>query len=270
MVNDTTLMPSLYIPHGGGPCFFMEWTMGPRDTWDGMANWLRALASTLPAKPKALLVISAHWEEPEVTVNTATLPPLLYDYYGFPPETYAIKYDAPGSPDLAKRVLNLLAAAGIKSSTNSERGLDHGVFVPLKLVFPNADIPIVQLSLRKGLSPSEHLQLGKALAPLREEGILIIGSGMSYHNLRRWGSENLKVSVAFDEWLNSALCESDHEQRLALLTDWEKAPAAREAHPREEHLIPLMVAVGAAGSDLGLRNFSQEVGGLAISGFRFG
>jgi aromatic ring-opening dioxygenase catalytic subunit (LigB family) len=264
------LMPTLYIPHGGGPCFFMEWTMGPRDTWDGMGAWLRQLASTMPAKPKAMLVVSAHWEEHEVTVNTAANPPLLYDYYGFPAETYEIKYAAPGAPELAERVQELLGNAGIKSRSDSGRGLDHGVFVPLKLVYPEADIPIVQLSLKSGLDPAKHIELGRALGPLRSEGVLIVGSGMSYHNLSRFGSNGAPDSIAFDNWLNEAVCHNDQAERNQRLTAWAKAPAARGAHPREEHLIPLMVAAGAAGSEAGKRIYNERVMGMAISGFQFG
>jgi aromatic ring-opening dioxygenase catalytic subunit (LigB family) len=263
-------MPTLYIPHGGGPCFFMEWTMGPRDTWDGMAAWLRQLASTMPVKPAAMLVVSAHWEEPEVTVNTAANPPLLYDYYGFPKETYEIAYAAPGQPKLAARVQELLTRAGIAHGSNAERGLDHGVFVPLKLVYPEADIPIVQLSLKRGLDAAGHIELGDALAPLREEGVLIVGSGMSYHNLRRFGSAGAVDSIAFDDWLHEAVSHTDAAERSKLLTDWAKAPAAREAHPREEHLIPLMVAAGAARGDAGRRIYSERVMDMAISGYQFG
>lgn len=265
-----SMMPTLYIPHGGGPCFFMEWTMGPKDTWDGMGAWLRQLGATLPNKPSAMVVISAHWEEPDVTVNTAPNPPLLYDYYGFPPETYQIEYAAPGHPSLAMRVQKLLKTADIPSHSNNERGFDHGVFVPLKLVYPDADIPIVQVSLKNGLDPATHLEIGAALAPLRSEGVLIVGSGMSYHNLRRFNDSGASDSIAFDEWLNDSVITQDWQQRNQRLSAWNGAPAAREAHPREEHLIPLMVAAGAAGADAGQRIYSERVMGMAISGFRFG
>src|SRR5205823_2443749 len=161
----------LYIPHGGGPCFFMEWTMGPPDTWDRMAAWLRRIAGTLPEKPKALLVVSAHWEEEVPTVTTSPAPALLFDYYGFPKSTYELTWPAPGSPDLAKRVRDLLGGAGIESRADDARGFDHGVFVPLKVAFPEANIPTVQLSLRAGLDPAEHIAIGRALAPLRDEGV---------------------------------------------------------------------------------------------------
>lgn len=164
----------------------------------------------------------------------------------------------------------MLTQAGIQTVNNSGRGLDHGVFVPLKLVYPQADIPVVQVSLHRNLSPSYHLAIGKALAPLRNEGVLIIGSGMSYHNLRRFGPEGKTAAAGFDQWLNDAVCHLDPQKRNQLLEEWEHAPSARAAHPREEHLIPLMVIAGAAGADRGKRNYSQQVNGLAISAFSFG
>ncbi|MBS1991147.1 MAG: dioxygenase [Cyanobacteria bacterium SZAS LIN-3] len=240
------------------------------DTWDGMGNWLKQLAGTMPHKPKALLVVSAHWEEPEVTINIAAAPSLLYDYYGFPPESYEITYNAPGSPTLAERVAELVSSAGIKYRTTDSRGLDHGVFIPLKLVYPEADIPIVQLSLKAGLDPAFHTDLGEALAPLRKEDVLIIGSGMSFHNLRAFGERSHGASVLFDDWLNAAVCNDDSLRRLQMLNNWERAPHARDVHPREEHLIPLMVAAGAGGTDHGRRIYSEQVMGVAVSAFQFG
>ncbi len=183
-VTPPTTQPTLYLPHGGGPCFFMEWTRGPRDTWDRMAQWLRDVPGSLPATPTALLVVSAHWEAPVPSVTSSASPPLLYDYSGFPPSTYELQWPAPGSPDLAARVQGLLGRAGIDARADGQRGFDHGVFVPLKVAYPDPRIPTVQLSLRAGLDPAEHLAIGRALAPLRDEGVLIVGSGMSYHNMR--------------------------------------------------------------------------------------
>ncbi len=264
-------MPTLFIAHGGGPCFFMEWKMGPRDTWDGMAAWLKQLASTIGQKPRALVVISAHWEEQEFTINTGAHPTLLYDYYGFPPETYKIEYKAPGSPEVAARVAELLAASGIKSVANSVRGLDHGVFIPLKLVFPEADIPIVQVSMRRGLYAKDHLALGRALAPLRSEGVLIIGSGMSYHNLNNFGrTGGEKDAIAFDGWLQNVVCQSDSAKRSDDLSNWSGAPSARGAHPKEDHLIPLMVAAGAGEGEVGKTIYSEHVMGVPLSAFQFG
>jgi aromatic ring-opening dioxygenase catalytic subunit (LigB family) len=263
-------MPTLYLPHGGGPCFYMPWTMGPPDTWERMAAWLRALPQGLPRAPTALLVVSAHWEEARPTVTTAVQPPLLFDYYGFPPHTYELTWPAPGSPALAERVQALLGAAGIEAAADAERGYDHGVFVPLKLSFPQANVPTVALSLRRGLDPAEHLALGRALVPLRDEGVLVVGSGMSYHNMRRFMSPAAAdPSRRFDDWLTETVALPE-ATRSARLEQWALAPAARECHPREEHLLPLMVVAGAAGADAGARVFRDEVMGATVSAVRFG
>ena len=263
-------LPTLYIPHGGGPCFFMEWTMGPKDTWDRMAAWLRGLDASLPERPKQLLVISGHWEEPVPTVTSSAAPPLLYDYSGFPPETYELQWPAPGAPELAERVRRLLSNAGMESGADSSRGFDHGVFVPLKVAYPEARLPTVQLSLREGLDPSEHLAIGRALTPLRDEGVLILGSGMSYHNMRGFMSSRAKVdSERFNAWLADAVSQ-DPRRRDELLVHWDAAPSARQSHPREEHLLPLMVAAGAAGGDRGRVDFRDEVMGAVVSAIRFG
>jgi aromatic ring-opening dioxygenase catalytic subunit (LigB family) len=261
--------PTLYLPHGGGPCFFMDWTMGPPDTWDRMAQWLRELPSSLPEVPAALLVVSAHWEQPVATVTSAASVPLLYDYYGFPPQTYQLEWPAPGSHELAGHVRTLLGAAGIDSASDTARGFDHGVFIPLKVAYPEPRIPTVQLSLRAGLDPAAHLAIGRALAPLRDEGVLIVGSGMSYHNMRGFMNPRTRgVSAAFDDWLAAAVAAEPHARDEALL-HWSRGPSARECHPREEHLVPLMVVAGAAGSDRGRRVFRDEVMGAVVSGIRF-
>jgi aromatic ring-opening dioxygenase catalytic subunit (LigB family) len=263
--------PTFYIPHGGGPCFFMDWTMGPPDTWDKMAAWLKAMPEAVGPKPAAILVISAHWEEPEFTVTTSPKPPLLFDYYGFPEHTYRLRYDAPGSPDLARAVRDLLAKAGIASKEDAERGLDHGVFIPFLLVYPDADIPVVQLSLKAGLDPAEHIAVGKALVPLRDRNVLIVGSGMSYHNMEAY-RRGLPptASGTFDAWLTDTATDLNPLARDEKLAHWSTAPAGRDAHPRQEHLIPLMVAAGAAGDDVGRRTYSDRVMGSAISAYRFG
>jgi len=170
-------LPTVFLPHGAGPCFFMEWE--PADTWQGMEAWLRNLLPSLNVAPRALLVISAHWEEPVFTLNTQAAPGLLFDYYGFPPHTYQLTWPTPGAPELAGEVAELLGKAGFDTAFDNRRGLDHGVFIPLKLVRPEADIPVLQLSLRSDMDPQAHLELGRVLAPLREQGVLIVGSGMS-------------------------------------------------------------------------------------------
>ncbi len=263
-------LPTLYLPHGGGPCFFMEWTMGPRDTWDRMATWLRGVDASLPERPRALLVISSHWEAAVPTVTSASAPPLIYDYSGFPPHTYELTWPAPGSPQLADRVRALLGAAGIEAAEDPRRGFDHGVFVPLKVAYPEPRLPTVELSLQVGLDPARHLAIGRALEPLRDEGVFIVGSGMSYHNMRAFMTPAAAASSSrFDRWLADAVAEPP-PARDAALTDWAKAPAAREAHPREEHLLPLMVAAGAAGADRGRPVFRDEVMGAVVSAFQFG
>jgi aromatic ring-opening dioxygenase catalytic subunit (LigB family) len=262
--------PTIYLPHGGGPCFFMEWTMGPRDTWDRMKAWLTAMPSTLPERPRALLVVSAHWEERVPTVLIDAQHGLLYDYSGFPAHTYQLKWPAPGDPALAERVVRALGVAGIPCAGARGRGLDHGVFIPLMLGIPAADIPTVQLSLWAGLDPSHHLAMGRALAPLRDEGVLIVGSGMSYHNMSGlFQGSGGPASRRFDEWLTSTV-ESPRSTRETLLNRWTTAPAARACHPREEHLLPLMVVAGAAGDDVGSVVFRDEVMGAVVSAARFG
>ena len=267
---DTSFQPSLFIPHGGGPCFFMEWTMGPPDTWDRMADWLRGFAATLPKRPAAVVVISGHWEESVFAVTSAARPPLIYDYYGFPEHTYDLTYPAPGSPALAHRIVAMLTRAGLPSHADDQRGFDHGVFIPFKLMFPDADIPIVQVSLHTNLDPALHLEVGHALAPLRKEGVLIVGSGMSYHNMRGFGDPRSRPdSDVFDTWLTSAVAQTDAGSRNEALRNWASAPAARVAHPREEHLIPLMVVAGASSDGPGERVFSDHPMETAISAFRF-
>lgn len=263
-------LPTVYLPHGGGPCFFMDWPMGPPGTWDDLAAWLRELPSVFGARPSALLVVSAHWEEDVATVTSGPAPDLIYDYYGFPPHTYELTWPAPGHPELAARVASLLEAGGVPVARDDRRGFDHGVFVPLKLSWPEADLPTVALSLRRGLDPGDHLEIGRLLAPLRDEGVAIIGSGMSYHNMRDFNSPSAQVhSAAFDAWLAEAVTASP-EDREALLAAWESAPSARAAHPREEHLVPLLVAAGAAVDDPGRVDFTGPVLGATVSGHVFG
>lgn len=262
--------PVLFIPHGGGPCFFMDPPAGAPHLWDRMAEFLRGIPATLPARPSALLVISGHWEAPVATVNTAAHPALLFDYYGFPEHTYRLTWPAPGAPALAAEVRQRLDDAGIAAAEESARGLDHGVFVPLKVAFPAADIPVLQLSLLAGYDPAAHLALGRALTALRAQGVLIVGSGMSYHNLRLlFSGRGDAEAAAFDDWLVAA-ATADPARRDALLAAWEQAPFARQCHPQEEHLIPLMVAAGAAGGDVGAHVYGERLAGKALSAFRFG
>jgi aromatic ring-opening dioxygenase catalytic subunit (LigB family) len=261
-------LPTYFIPHGAGPCFFMEWTHGPADTWDKTATWLKGLIAGLPERPKAILLVSGHWEEPVFTVGSGQHPPLIFDYYGFPETTYQLRFDAPGSPDLARRVRELLGQAGFPTAEDAERGWDHGVFIPLKLVTPEADIPVVQLSLRADLDPDAHLAAGHALAPLRDDGVLIVGSGMSWHNMRGFSPAFTGRSEAFDSWLSQAM--TDPTRREEAIRHWSQAPYAREAHPREEHLAPLFIAAGAAEGEPGRHAFRDIAMDVVISGYAFG
>ena len=261
--------PALYLPHGGGPCFFMEYPPG-RDPWAELGDFLRNLPRTLPERPRAILVVSGHWEAPNFAVNTGEAPPLLYDYYGFPEHTYRLNYPAPGAPALAQRVRELLGAAGLQSQEDGARGFDHGVFVPMLLVDPQAGIPVLQVSLQRSLDPALHLAAGRALAPLRDEGVLIVGSGMSYHNMRGFGPGFEAASEGFDDWLTDAVTGADAVNRAAALSRWQEAPYARICHPREEHLIPLMVAAGAGNDDPGTKIFQGRIPNVTVSAFRFG
>ncbi len=265
-----TRLPTVYLPHGGGPWPFVDLPMFDKGEMDALATYLRALPGALGVKPKALLVISAHWEAPVATVSSAPAPPMLYDYYGFPPESYRIEWPAPGDPALAARVRALLDAAGFDTAEDTRRGFDHGTFVPLKVSWPDAEIPTVQLSLVASLDPALHLALGEALAPLRDEGVLIVGSGMSYHDVRRlMRKEGRAASESFDAWLRAA-ATAEPGERAAQLSAWAEAPAARRAHPREEHLLPLMVVAGAAGADRGRVGYSGTFGDARISAFHYG
>jgi len=261
--------PAIFLPHGGGPCFFMDWTWGPADTWNATQRFLEGLAASLPALPKAIVAISGHWEEPAFTASVAASPEPIYDYAGFPSHTYKLTWPAPGNPALARHAADLLTDAGLPSAVNPSRGFDHGVFVPLKVAFPEAKIPVVTLSLAASLDPALHLAAGRALAPLRDEGVLIIASGMSFHNLRGYfRPETPERARAFDTWLTKAV-ESPCTERNALLSNWRNAPFASYAHPREEHLIPLMVAAGAGEDSPGKRIFNDEPMGAVISAYRF-
>jgi len=269
----TTRQPVVFLPHGGGPWPFVKLGFASDAEDAGLRAYLVGLPAAVQAAtavaPRAILVISAHWEESVPTVTTSSAPPLLFDYYGFPKASYELTWPAPGDPALAARVRALLEGAGFPTAQDAERGYDHGTFVPLKVAFPEARIPVVQLSLVAGLDPAVHLAMGRALAPLRDEGVLIVGSGMTYHNLRSFGSQSAPVAEAFDAWLREATT-SPPAERDRRLTGWTKAPAARLAHPREEHLIPLMVCAGAAGDDVGHVAWNGTWAGLRLSAHQFG
>ena len=263
-------MPAIYLPHGGGPWPWIRDGMFGADR--GLAElraYLEALPGQLPAPPKAVLVVTAHWEESRPTLSGAARPPMLYDYGGFPPHTYEIQWPAPGDPELAASIRDELSAAGFEAAIDQRRGFDHGTFVPMAVAWPGAEVPTVQLSLIRGLDPRRHLELGRALQPLRDRGVLILGSGMSYHNMRGFGTAaGARDALEFDAWLH-ALTEGSAEERTEALAHWERAPRAQAVHPREEHLLPLMVVAGAAG-DAGARiTFSAPVLGTQVSALHF-
>jgi aromatic ring-opening dioxygenase catalytic subunit (LigB family) len=260
-------LPAFYISHGGGPCFDMEWPNG--NPFERLRTYLSGFAAQVGARPRAILVVSAHWEAALPSVTASPKPPLIYDYTNFPPHTYALRYDVPGSPELAARVGALLAAAGIASAQDATRGLDHGVFVPFRVMYPNADIPLVELSLQIGYDPRSHFAIGRALAPLRDEGVLIVGSGMSFHNLATMFDGRGEDAGRFDAWLTEAVT-GDPIRRPELLAQWSSAPAARAAHPEEDHLAPLFVVSGAAPEERGAAVYHDVILNKPISGFRFG
>ena len=261
-------MPVLFLSHGGGP---WPWVDGMREAFAVSEREFAKLPQLLPERPRAILVISGHWEEREFTLATASHPPTIYDYSGFPPHTYQLQYPAPGAPELATHVRHLLRAAGISVHEDPSRGFDHGVFVPMHLMYPDADIPVLMLSMKSGYDPAEHLRLGQALAPLRDEGVLILGSGLTYHNMRGFGrSESTAPAAAFEAFLNEAISAPERERRDAMLEGWERAPAARLAHPREDHLVPLFVVAGAAGEDRGRRVFADYAMDVTMASYAFG
>ena len=263
-----TTFPTIFVSHGGGPWPFVD---GMKEQFAKTAKEFKDIPRRLPAKPEAILVISGHWISKGFLVSTATRPPMEYDYSGFPEHTYRIKYPAPGSPALAARIRNLLRMTGIACDEDAKRGFDHGTFVPLGLMFPDADVPVVMLSLKSNFDPAEHLHLGRALIELRREGVLIMGSGLTYHNMSGFGRrESTAVADAFEGYLNSAITQSDPNKRNEMLLNWEKAPGSRVAHPQEDHLLPLMVVAGAAGSDVGRRLFVDHVMSVAMASYQFG
>ena len=245
-IINTSLNAILYISHGGGPLPLLG-----DESHEEMVNCLRGIAANLKA-PSAIIVISAHWEAGRPTITAGTNPSMIYDYYGFPKESYEITYPAPGNPLLAHEIYDLCSVNGIDAVLDELRGFDHGLFVPLKIMYPDANIPCIQISLINSLKPMDHIQIGEALIGLKEENVLVLGSGFSFHNMKAFFSpstiESRSMNESFEQWLidtcsNHNLGESDRTFRLV---NWENAPAARYCHPREEHLLPLHVCYGLA------------------------
>lgn len=265
------LLPTYFISHGGGPWPYMKDQLG--GMYDKLEASLQDIPGQIGEKPRAVLVISGHWEAPAFTVMTSPAPPMVYDYTGFPPHTYQVRYPAPGAPAVASRLAELLRSAGIPCREDDRRGFDHGTFTPLVAMYPEADVPVLQLSLQAGYDPAAHLAVGRAIAPLRGEGVLIVGSGLSYHNLHELRSPRAgEASRRFDAWLQETLLETPPEARTARLLAWEQAPAARQAHPEEDHLVPLIVAVGAAEGEEAACVYHEDTffGHVTASSFRFG
>ena len=242
MADLASIMPVLFVAHGGGPLPLLN-----DPSHQQHHAFLTSIAAQLP-QPTAILLITAHWEANEVALTSSQAPGMLYDYSGFPAESYQYRYPAPGAPELALQVQQLLQSQGVPCRLDSERGYDHGTFVPLMLMYPKANIPVLQMSLLRNLDAAAHINIGKALADLRSQGVLIVGSGMSFHNLRALMSGDPRtssLSSQFDEWLTAAIT-AEPSQMLTKLEQWQQAPAALFAHPRAEHLLPLHVCAGAA------------------------
>ena len=265
MRSTSLRLPALYLPHGGGPSFFMSGERKQR--YQATEDFLRGVHALLPATPRAILIATAHWEMPQATFTGAARPGLIYDYYGFPPETYALRYDAPGEPALAERAAALLRAAGHAAAVDPQHGWDHGVFIPLKVMYPDAQIPVVAMSLHASLDPALHCAWGAALRPLRDEGVLVVGAGMSYHNLRDFAAQ-APASHAFHDWLDGALA-GDAAVRTQQLAQWARAPGGLASHPREEHLLPLMIASGAGSDTPARRLWRGAVGPSALGAWAF-
>ena len=264
-------LPTYFISHGGGP---WPWLKKEMPFYDELESSLEKISKELTTRPQAVLMISGHWEEDEFTVMSAERPGMLYDYGGFPPRAYQVKYPSPGHPELAMKIQRLLKEKGFQPRLDSERAYDHGTFVPMQVMYPQADIPLLQLSIRSNYDPKEHLEAGQALAALRQEGVLIVGSGLSYHDLTNFPGERgaKEASKGFDDWLTETVSLENFKGREERLVNWSEAPFARQSHPREDHLIPLMVAAGAARNETAKVIYHEEdfMGNLTVSSYKFG
>lgn len=254
--------PSVFVSHGA-PTLALE----ENET----VEFLKRLGAEL-GRPAAILCVSAHWETRVPTVSAAAQPQTIHDFGGFPSELYRMRYAAPGAPALAARVAELLAEAGIASQVSPDRGLDHGAWIPLKLMYPEADVPVAQLSVLPHAGTAEHFRLGRALAPLRDEGVLILATGSATHNLARLGREGVTPAWAaqFEAWLHQKITSGSYEE----LMDYRRlAPDAHLAHPTDEHLLPLFVAAGAGASDGQARGRSLHrgwtLGSLSMASYSF-
>jgi aromatic ring-opening dioxygenase catalytic subunit (LigB family) len=262
------MLPTYFVSHGGGP---WPWVPAWRSRFRKLEASLVDIPHAVSERPSAVLVVSGHWEEADFAVMSASRPGMIYDYDGFPADTYRIVYPAQGAPGIASRTADIIREAGLPVHIDDRRGFDHGAFVPLFIMYPEADMPVFQLSLQSGYDPLRHIELGRALAPLRAQGVLIIGSGLSYHNLGLFGPGAREPSEAFDRWLADVMA-SPPDRRTSALLSWEKAPYARVCHPKEDHLAPLFVALGAAETESAARVYHEQdiFGGVTASSYRFG
>ncbi|MEO8241393.1 MAG: class III extradiol ring-cleavage dioxygenase [bacterium] len=261
-------LPTYFISHGGGP---WPWLPNMRTMLATLETSLARMPDEIGTTPKAICMVSGHWEQADFAVMSSPNPPMVYDYGGFPPETYQIVYPAPGAPDLARHTADLIAAAGLPTHLDPERGFDHGTFAPAYVMYPEANVPIYQVSLQHGYSPEAHFALGRALAPLRDDGVVIVGSGLSYHNLRLFGPGAKVPSAAFDGWLAETMAKTGKARTDAML-DWESAPYARTCHAQEDHLVPLFTALGAAEDEVATMVYhdTNVFGGVTASSYRIG
>lgn len=238
--------PTVFVNHGGGPMPLL----GRQP--ELVQNMKDIATNFLPKEePKAIVVLSAHWESNPIKISSSPKPKMYFDYYGFPPQTYEYEYPAPGSPELADRIQDLLGSHNLKSELDPSRGFDHGVFIPLMIMYPQATIPVVCVSLDASLDAERNMKIGEALSPLRDEGVLIMGSGYSFHNMEAFFGPTQKTvegSLAFNQWLKSTIMDTDSDY-LEKLKDWDKAPGGRISHPREEHLLPLLMVAAAGGKE---------------------
>jgi 4,5-DOPA dioxygenase extradiol len=256
-------LPTLFLSHGSPMHAVAPGAAGV--AWE-------KLGRTLP-RPRAVLMVSAHWETSVPMLTGNPKPETIHDFSGFPPELYKLRYPAPGAPELATQAVSLLKDADITAGVDGCRGLDHGAWVPLRFIYPDADVPVAQLSVQPGLGTARHVELGRALAPLADDGVLIVGSGHATHNLRDWMAnprrhEPMRYAAAFADWLRERLMAHD---TAALVGYREQAPDALRAHPTEEHFLPLHVAWGAAGADPRAERFVEgfEAGALAMDSYLF-
>jgi 4,5-DOPA dioxygenase extradiol len=261
-----TKQPALFVSHGS-PMIVID---------DSPARtFLEGLAGELPARPDAIVLFSAHHDERMASITAAAMPETIYDFGGFPAELYAMRYPAPGQPELAGRIAAMLGPAGIENRLDETRGFDHGAWTPMMLAWPSADIPIVQVSIDTRQSPEYHYRLGQALAPLRDENILLVGSGSMTHNLRAFFRGGFPVTAPVEAWVADFLGWLDDRLEAgetdAALQVLDKAPHGRDNHPTPEHILPLFVALGAGGDAAKATKLHASVdhGVLAMDAWRF-